>query len=740
MPDLRTLLHEFADGADQWFDEGTTLEENYAFIQDFFEQENLETAEWDDFQELGRHIFALQEPQIAHGNAFGEPNHPLDHYRESFAYLARGDGSVPDRVDRLVSDPERSMDYVKGSTLGELAGMLFPEKYQMLNNRAVTAARAAGLDSPLGDSSTPGEELQAFADATEPVVEAYREVVGSRTDLPIRLEVDQFFNWIYQERRELLGEDPSPEMFPLDEELLGTAVEAVIRPAVEGGIFEEGGAEAYLHSEVLPSAKSHLTEEALAEEPAEAILGALDAHGNLLSWRELDDAKTLAEHADPEVLKVRIEDLLRGNDSLLVRIDRALEWGTASKQGDLNGTVASYLLAMDAPEKRAFCKPSVYRDAVEALLSTEEVVSPQQEAERIVHATDVYEAAHSRLSGKYDLTLRDLLQVHSLFFNLSHLTDSHPSWTELAAQGDEVHKHGDGVALFITVSEVTEDLFYPSDTFRSWLDRLRQKKNLILQGPPGVGKTFVSKRLAYALMEEKAEDRVQMVQLHQSYTYEDFIRGYRPEPDGGFRLRDGVFFRFCERAKDNPNRDYVFIIDEINRGNLSKIFGELMMLIEPDKRGPQHAVPLAYQRDGEDPFGHRFYVPENVHLVGMMNTADRSLAMVDYALRRRFAFVDMEPRFHSDRFRAFLRRQGADEALIDRIVARARSLNEAIAEDTNLGPGFKIGHSYFCPSDDEPPNEDWYEAVVKREVAPLLREYWFDDPETAEEHIESLRA
>ncbi|PQJ36834.1 hypothetical protein BSZ35_00020 [Salinibacter sp. 10B] len=290
------------------------------------------------------------------------------------------------------------------------------------------------------------------------------------------------------------------------------------------------------------------------------------------------------------------------------------------------------------------------------------------------------------------------------------------------------------------VEEATSDLFYETETFLGWLDRLQKKKNIILQGPPGVGKTFVSKKLAYVLLEEKAEGRVKMVQLHQSYTYEDFIRGYRPKPDGGFQLQDGVFFEFCQKAKKDPENDYVFIIDEINRGNLSKVFGELMMLIEKDKRGPQEAVPLAYQREETDPFGKQFYVPENVYLIGMMNTADRSLAMVDYALRRRFAFVDMEPRFTADRFRAFLEEVGVGAELIDKITTKLPALNEEIADDDNLGEGFKIGHSYFCPDEDETPSEEWYQKVIDREIAPLLKEYWFDAPETAEKEIEELRA
>jgi MoxR-like ATPase len=291
-----------------------------------------------------------------------------------------------------------------------------------------------------------------------------------------------------------------------------------------------------------------------------------------------------------------------------------------------------------------------------------------------------------------------------------------------------------------SVEKATENLFYGRSSFNSWLDRLRTKKNLILQGPPGVGKTFVSRRLAYALLGEKDDDRVEMVQLHQSYSYEDFIRGYRPTSDGGFRLQDGVFFRFCERASKDTENDHVFIIDEINRGNLSKIFGELMMLIEPDKRGSEYAMQLPNRREGEDPFGESFYVPDNLHLLGMMNTADRSLAMVDYALRRRFAFVEIEPRFASLQFRSHLRSRGADDELVERVVSRLSSLNKAIAEDNSLGDGFKIGHSYFCPSSAETPDWEWYLKVVTREVEPLLKEYWFDDQETAQKHVEDLKA
>ncbi|TCX53908.1 hypothetical protein C1I36_02305 [Dehalobacter sp. 14DCB1] len=258
---------------------------------------------------------------------------------------------------------------------------------------------------------------------------------------------------------------------------------------------------------------------------------------------------------------------------------------------------------------------------------------------------------------------------------------------------------------------------------------LNRKKNIILQGAPGVGKTYAAKRLAYSLMGCMDDARIEMIQFHQNYSYEDFVMGFRPVEGGGFELRTGIFHQFCIKASNDPTRDYYFVIDEINRGNLSKIFGELLMLIENDKRGSKFSVPLTYKPDS------RFYVPQNVFVIGMMNTADRSLAMIDYALRRRFCFIEMEPAFGTQAFRKHLVDNGIHEDLIERIIIRMNYLNNQIAADSNLGRGFKIGHSYFCnPSTDE----NWYQSVIEYEINPLIEEYWFDNEEKAQEYMDYL--
>ncbi|WP_245637322.1 AAA family ATPase [Actinomyces vulturis] len=273
------------------------------------------------------------------------------------------------------------------------------------------------------------------------------------------------------------------------------------------------------------------------------------------------------------------------------------------------------------------------------------------------------------------------------------------------------------------------EVFMSPDKYESLTNILQVKKNIILQGAPGVGKTFAAKRLAYSLMGEKDVSRVMMVQFHQSYSYEDFIEGYRPSANG-FELTKGAFYSFCKKAADDSENDYFFIIDEINRGNLSKIFGELFMLIENDKRGSKNTLQLLYSHE-------LFYVPSNVYLIGMMNTADRSLAMLDYALRRRFAFFDLTPGFQTEKFIEY--RDSLGEPKFNALLRQVELLNEVIAQDDSLGDGFCIGHSYFCNLRPGSTDDAALVPIVEYELIPLLKEYWFDDPSRIADWSDRLR-
>ncbi len=280
-----------------------------------------------------------------------------------------------------------------------------------------------------------------------------------------------------------------------------------------------------------------------------------------------------------------------------------------------------------------------------------------------------------------------------------------------------------------------KELFIDEKQFEKICQAVLYKKNIILQGPPGTGKTFLARRLAYALLGKADSSRVEMIQFHQSYSYEDFIQGYRPTDNGTFELRNGVFYEFIQKAHGDPKEKHFFIIDEINRANLSKVFGELLMLIECDKRGKEFSIPLTYSGDSD----HAFCVPDNVYLIGTMNTADRSITIVDYALRRRFLFCSLRPEFNK-KFIDYLVGKNVDKSIASQIISKIMELNKVIASDSkNLGPGFEIGHSYFCPLEDVVDTKEWYNRIIDLEIEPLLAEYWFDNPDKAEAQIEELR-
>ena len=277
-------------------------------------------------------------------------------------------------------------------------------------------------------------------------------------------------------------------------------------------------------------------------------------------------------------------------------------------------------------------------------------------------------------------------------------------------------------------TDFLSDVYMAGQDYKTLVNVLKMKKNIILQGAPGVGKTFTAKRLAYSIIGAKNPNRVQMIQFHQSYSYEDFIEGYRPT-ENGFTIKKGAFYKFCKLAEEDDENDYFFIIDEINRGNLSKIFGELFMLIEKDKRGIE--LQLLYSDEN-------FSVPANVYIIGMMNTADRSLAMLDYALRRRFSFYTMKPGFNTIGFQTY--QDSLESEAFNKLISCVKQLNSKIAEDISLGEGFCIGHSYFCGLTSDTVNVQILSSIVEYELIPLLKEYWFDEPAKIIDWSDRLRS
>lgn len=331
---------------------------------------------------------------------------------------------------------------------------------------------------------------------------------------------------------------------------------------------------------------------------------------------------------------------------------------------------------------------------------------------------------------------------------------SHAAWNDLAAGASTAvpaAPGGEAVSTPATsggalpgltgesydVGSIRDDgCFIPTADLEPMLERLRSRKNIVLQGPPGTGKTWLGRRLGWALCNERGSARVQVVQFHPSLTYEDFVRGWRPSSKR-LQLADGPFLEMCTQAAADPDRAYVLVIEEVNRGNPAQVLGELLTLIEADKRSPEHAMRLAYPRKNE----HGFFVPANLHLIGTMNVADRSLAMVDMALRRRFAFIELKPSFGDD-WVQHVSGLGYDLDLLETYGTRVRSLNETITIDNALGRQYCVGHSYFTPAvrleETGLNTQGWWRRVVETDVRPLLEEYWFDRPDLADAAYQKL--
>ncbi len=392
------------------------------------------------------------------------------------------------------------------------------------------------------------------------------------------------------------------------------------------------------------------------------------------------------------------------------------------------GEVQAFTLLNDNGHKRR-----IYQNFLDAKAGDRVIGYESSPSKKIVALLEVSQAQDGEmiyfkklegLSAPIDFAaFRDTKELQSMeYFNMTQGTLFKLSENEYDCLMDMIREENPAPRVnepyaAYTKTDFLKDVYMSEDKYDRLVSVMKRKKNMILQGAPGVGKTFAAERLAYSMLGKKDTSHVSLIQFHQNYSYEDFIMGYRPT-ENGFALTPGVFYEFCKEAQQHPREDYFFLIDEINRGNMSKIFGELLMLIENSYRGK----PVTLSSNGES-----FTVPKNLYVIGMMNTADRSLAMIDYALRRRFSFIELEPGFETEGFKAY--QKGLGNEILDKLVAVVERLNEEIKNDSSLGKGFCIGHSYFCglknPKDC---TVSWMREVVEYDILPMLEEYWFDSP------------
>lgn len=723
-------LKEFAVDADEWFREATFLEERFDFFKEFFKEEHLLKLEWDEVQKLGDNLHCFATNALAKKRAFGNLNHSIEHYRESFHYLAFGGDEPRKRIDSLSDkNGKHRLKYISDSAISELISYIMPDKYTFFNSRSKKALMLLGIEVESKRKESLGDKFEYFSEAIKPVNNLYVEIVGKKTKLPLSFEIDQFFSFLYKNYKEEIEQNEireevnywifqgNPNVYDVTRSLNDNMVHEwwvksykdKINIGDKGVIWVTGkDSGCYAFFEVTTEIYDKGEDEEQKQYYHTEMKDHVGPKVGINIKRNITNAPVLKETVKDfdwfqnfnggnqgttfQMTKTQYEGLLsmveelRTNDGLKERTLKLSKGNNNMKNQIFYGPpgTGKTMTILGLREKytskgQVDSRDDLIAKTVKSLSWWECIACVIADLGGWVKVAEIKD--HQILKAKIEMQ--------------NNKSVNNTLWGQL-----QNHTSPDNKYVNTREDRRMEPFIFEKNKDSEW-SLVKEWEEMI----PDIKETV--EKISEGELQGEDEERFKLVTFHPNFTYEDFILGIRPDTDDTEGIRyekvPGKFKEICDMARKHKDKDFAIFIDEINRGNIPAIFGELITLIEEDKRGVLIDIPNSDEK---------FSVPENLWIYGTMNTADRSVESLDIALRRRFSFIPVypDPSVLKNKMIGNINLQ----ALLEKINDRVEFLKDK---------DHTIGHSYFLDIE----NLEQLKKCFENKVIPLLEEYFYND-------------